>query len=336
MAGTTIQIGILGMGRLGTSIGLAIRRFVNRKESRQSFHMIGYDTDSARSKAARSQGALDAVASSPADCAAGRDIIVLTLPLGEVAGGLRAVTPALRDSTVILDFSAYKAVAEAWAQGDSDRRAHLLGVTALFNPHHLFDGVDDPEHASADLFDKGHLLIAGAADTEPAALELAADFASLLGASPQFIDLAEHDIWMTWMAALPAAVGVATFLALRSSAGWDGIRRAGNAEFGRLTSALAGMQIDDLRLLLSTDRAGLTRALDAVIASLTTVRELAADNDATGLNEAVTQAGEQYQEWLSRRRRGEWDASDPRLSIAEISARTSLLGGLFGKRGKND
>jgi prephenate dehydrogenase len=335
MAGNTIQIGILGMGRLGTSIGLAIRRFAARKETRQQFQVSGYDTDAARAKAARERGALDAVVSSPAECADGRDIVVIALPLGEVAGGLRAIAPALRDSAVILDFSPYKAIGATWAQSAPDRRAHLLGVTALFNPDHLFDGIDDPEHAAGDLFDRGHLLIAGAPDAEPAALELAADFAALLGAAPQFIDPAEHDVWMTWMTALPTALGIGAFLALRQSPGWDGIRRAGNAEFGRLTGALAGTQQDDLQLLLSTDRAGLTRALDAAIEALTVLRDLAAREDPAGLREAVARASEEYQDWLTRRRRGEWDPTEANLSMAEITARTSLLGGLLGRRSKN-
>jgi len=336
MASSTIQIGILGLGRLGTSIGLAIKRFVGRKETRQAFHVIGYDTDAGRAKAARARGALDATAAAPADCAADRDIVILTLPLGEVSGGLRAIAPALREASVILDFSTYKSMAMNWAQTAPLHAPYVLGVTALYNPNYLFDGLDDPDHAAPDLFDNGQLLIAGTPSTDPAALELASDFAGLLGASPQFIDLAEHDAWMTWMAALPAAMGTAAFMALRAAPGWDGIRRAGNAEFGRLTSPLASIQVDDLRLLLSIDRTGLTRALDAVIAALTTVRDLAAHSDAAGLHEAITQASEQYQDWLSRRRQGEWDPTDPRLSMVEISARTGLLGGLFGKRGKTD
>lgn len=335
MAGnTTIQIGILGMGRLGTSIGLAVKRFAARKETRQQFHVSGYDTDPARVKAARERGALDASVTLPSDCADGRDIIILALPPGEVTGGLRAIAPALRDSAVILDFSPYKAIGLKWAQSTPGLSAHLLGVTAVLNPDYLFDGVDDPDHAAPDLFDKGHLLIAGASDTEPAALELAADFAVLLGAAPQFIDPVEHDIWMTWMAALPAALGVGAFLALRQSAGWDGTRRAGNPEFGRLTSPLAGMHPEDLYLLLATDRAGLARALDSAIAALTTLRDLAMREDPAGLREAITQASEGYQDWLMRRRRGEWDPVETSLSMGEITARTNLLGGLLGRRSK--
>jgi len=167
-----IPIGILGLSRLGTSIGLAIKRFAAGKEAKQSFTITGYDTAPNNGPAAKSAKAIDALAKSAAECAADKAIVVLALPPGEVTGGLKAIEAVLHPGTVILDFSAFKRSAAAWGQQAVSRDLHLIGVTALYNPIHLFSGLEMVESAAADLFDGGHLLVAGAADAAPEAVEV--------------------------------------------------------------------------------------------------------------------------------------------------------------------
>lgn len=325
-----IPIGILGLSRLGTSIGLAIKRFATGKDARQTFTVTGYHTDPDNGAAAKSAKAIDALAKSAAECAADKAIVVLALPPGEVTGGLKLIETALRPGTVILDFSAFKRGAATWGQQAVSRDLHLIGVTALYNPAHLVSGLETVDHAAADLFDGGHLLVAGHADAAPEAIELAADFAALLGAQAHFVDPAEHDVWQVWMTALPAALGAAAFDAVRASDGWDGARRAGNADFARLTHHLADTTAADLRLLLTSDRAGTVRALDAAIAALTRLRTATADPNPAALDELLHQSAEAYNDWYARRRKGQWDDTDDTPDPVS----SSLLGGLLGRWGK--
>lgn len=330
MTTPTIQIGILGLRRTGTSIGLAIKRFAASNDARQSFTITGYDTENAHVDAAKTAKAIDHSAKTATECAAGQSIVVLTLPPGEMIGGLRAFHDGLRPGAVILDCSAFKSPALNWARSGLTADAHLIGITPLHNPAHLFDGIDDPAHARVDLFDGGHLLIAAPPNAAPDAIELAADFAGLLGATPHFVDADEHDAWQAWMTALPIALGVAGFDAMRAAHGWDGARRAGNADFGRLTHHLMDTHPDDLRALLTTDRPASTRALDAAILALQRVRDAVAAPDAAALDEVLHSAAESYEGWWIKRRKGQWDVQEDATTVA----RPGLLGGLIGRMGR--
>lgn len=334
---TIISIGILGLGRIGTSIGLAVKRHSARKEARQQFAVTGFDSDGDAADAARRKGALDNVARTAADAAANKDIVFLALPYGEVQGAYRVLKDVVRPGAVVLDASPLKLPSMEWAEKYLPAEAHMVGITLILNPQYLFDGADDAEHAAADLFDKGALLLAPGVKSEKDAIELASDFAALLGATPHFADPGEHDGWIGWMEALPALLGLAAFHTLRENKGWDDVQRAGNPSFGRLTHHLYDTHPDDLRDLLLHDRNNVVYQIDQLIDTLRALRQTLAENNRAALEEMLIESSKTYAEWYNRRHSERWsDKGEPPRPQARDALMSGFLGGYLSRRFRGD
>lgn len=328
-----ITVTIAGLGRVGASVGLALKRYNARPDARHQFDITGVEDRPGVLKDLEKLGAVDRMARSLADAARDRDIVVLALPYAELRRAYREGGPAVRPGGVVLDMAPLKLPSAAWAAEHLNAEAHQVGVTPVLNPQYLFDGLDDTSYAAADLFDKGTLLLMPAANCVPAAVELASDFATLLGASVRFMDPAEHDGLVGAVTGLPALLGVALFRAALTSPGWDDLQRMTNPDFGRATHHLFDTHPDDLRDLWLNNRDALLRHTDHLIATLQALRDVLAAGDRAAVEAAVIGAADAYSAWVNRRFSGNWDqqAPTPRPTTGE-TIMTGLMGGYLAKR----
>jgi prephenate dehydrogenase len=213
----------------------------------------------------------------------------------------------------------------------------MVGVMPILNAKYLFDGLDDAEHAAADLFDGGSLLLLPSPKCARDAVELASDFGELLGMTPRFGDPVEHDVWSAATEGLPAMLGLAAFYSLQRRNGWDDAQRVGNSSFGRLTHHLYDHHPDDMRDLMLNNRENLVRHIDATVETLQSLRALLAENDRAALEEMLIQTMDAYMTWVVHRREGRWDNLD---SPAQPSRSDLFMTGMFGsaltKRLKRD
>lgn len=324
----TINVGILGLGRISASIGLALKRYNARKDARQRFNVVGYDPSEVVVNAARTGNMVDAVTRSLIDAASNKDILVLALPYREVAAAYRTIGSEVRSGTVILDLSPLKLPSQRWAGKHLKADAYTVGMTPVINPAYLFDLTNEIARAAADTFDKGHILLMPHPQVPKEAVELAAHFADILGATPHFADPAEHDVWMASTEGLTAALGAAAFHAASHGDGWNDARRAGNPAFARLTYPLYESHPDDLRDLMLHNRDSMVRQIDATLQSLHTLRDILAHNDQKALEGLLIESAQRYQEWVIRREKGEWD--DAAQNTQRESSAEVFMSGLFG------
>lgn len=327
MAAATIKVGILGMGRVGASVGLALKRYNSSKDARQQFVTTGYAADNLQSQALKGVNPVDNVARSIEDAAFDKDIVVLALPYRDVQAAYQLIGKGLRAGTVLLDASPLKLPSQAWAEKYLNAEAHMVGVLPLLNGKYLFDGLDDTEHAAVDLFDGGSLLLLPSAKVEREAVELVADFGEILGMTALFGDPVEHDVWSAASEGLPAIMGLAAFYGLSRRDGWSDVRKVGNSAFGRLTHHLYDHNPDDLRDLLLNNRENLVRQIDATTETLGILRDLLAENDRAALEEVLIQSMESYMTWVMQRREGRWEKPD---SPTSPNKGELLMSGMFG------
>jgi prephenate dehydrogenase len=95
------KIAILGLGLIGGSLGLALRKH------RTDLHLTGYDVPAVREAALRRQ-VVDAVADSPQAAVAGADLVVLATPLTPMLALLDDMAPALRPGAMVTDVGSVK------------------------------------------------------------------------------------------------------------------------------------------------------------------------------------------------------------------------------------
>ncbi len=341
MAQQTISVGILGLGRIGRSVGLALKRYNTTKNAQQAFVVTGFDSRDILSSSAMQAKAVDHVSRSVIGAVEDKDIVVFALAASELPAAYRNVAGEIRVGGVLLDLSTYALPSLELAKKHLKAETHLVSMTPVLNPKYLFDGLDDEDHASEDLFDRGAFLIAPAVNTESEAVELAVGFAEIVGAAGVFVDPAEHDGWMASLESLPAILGLGTFASMTERDGWQDSRKAANASFGRLTHHLHDTHPDDLRDFLLNNRTNAVNALDHAIASFQTIRDILVNNDQLALEELIIRNSTAYEKWVNERNKGQWDSpnkSQDSQSVGDIAMR-GMFGGFLAKKlkgGKDD
>lgn len=328
-----VSVAVLGLGRVGASIVLALRRYNERKDSPHTFEVTAADMRAGIRDDAAKVG-LDRLEKDIFTAVRGKDIVVLALPYADVQDAYKAIATDLRPGTVVLDASPLKQPSLEWASRHLTAENHMVGITPILNPAYLFDGLDDTLHARADLFDKGNMLLMPGPSCIKEAIELASDFATILGSSPHFFDPVEHDSVAALTEGLPAVLALASFYMSAKSAGWADAQRVTNPAFGRLTRHLYDTHPDDLRDLLLNNRANTVRQIDELLIVLRTLRELISAGEQDALEAALLESSDNYNLWINRRAKAKWDDAAPADDGQSVGGMlmNGLMGGFLSRR----
>ncbi|MEQ8672973.1 MAG: prephenate dehydrogenase/arogenate dehydrogenase family protein [Aggregatilineales bacterium] len=318
-----VNIAILGLGKIGASIGLALKRY-NTNSKDHHFTITGYDSTADTSKAAKQMGAIDDIAQRPEIAVKNKDIVIVALPYGEVKNAYDFMAQDLRQGVVILDVSVLCQTSMEWAKKFLPKDAHLVCAKPIVNSKYLFNGVDKTDEAVADLFDNGTILLMPSVTCIPEAISLATDLAKILGAFPHFLDPAEHDGLVTATEVLPDFMGVVYFYMLSQSPGWGDMQRVGNSNFGMFSHALFDTHPDDLRDEILNSGDNLVRYVDQMIAQLRNFRSVIASKDDAALEAALGEASKDYEQWINRRHNNKWQGEDM------LDSNSSSVGGMMG------
>lgn len=325
-----LSIAILGLGRVGASVGLALRRYM-RDGGKNSFTINGYDPRGKDvEQQAKTMGAIDNFHRRAHQAARGQDIVIIALPhYDETEAIYREIAPDLREGVVILDMSPLKTPSQAWAGKHLSSDHHVVGMTPTFNVRYLYERVNTTEKAAEDLFDGGMMFISPAVSAASEAVDLALSFAGLLGARTHFVDPAEHDALIGAMETLPMLLGVASFYAMMTSRGWGDLQRYTNPPFGALTRDLHDLHPDALRDILLNNSENLVRSLDELLATMHGLREMLHEQDRDGLEVLLQNAAREYEAWINRRIKGDWEGAAKKSE--EITAGGMVMDSLFGR-----
>lgn len=329
---STVTVAILGLGRVGASIALALKRYNQKKDAQHNFQVTCAEMRAGIREDAQKVGLTERIEHNLFSAAQNRDIVVLALPYADMQSAYKEIGGEIRAGAVVLDMSALKQPSLEWAQKHLHKEAHLVGLTPILNPQYLFDGLEDTLHARADLFDKGNMLVMPSPSCIKEAVELAADFSTLIGSSPHFFDPAEHDSLMALTEGLPALLGMVSFYLASSNPGWHDAQRLTNPAFGRLTRPLYDTHPDDLRDQWMYNRESLVRQVDEFMAALQKFRAVLAKGDRDALEAALVESSDQYSAWINRRHNARWDEDKTEQSHSFGNMLASGLMGTFLSR----
>ena len=336
----TISVTIIGLGRIGASIGLALNRYNRKGNTAHTFEVVGVDNRPAVLQEAEKMGAVSKTMRNIYNAVRDRDIVVLALPYAEVRSTYQAMGDGVRAGGVVVDMSPLKASSIQWASEYLPDEAHLVGAAPVVNPVYLHDGLDDTEHAAEDFFDKGSMMLMPAPNCIREAVELASDFSALLGAQVHFMDPMEHDSLIAATHSLPNLLGVMSFYALSHNPGWGDIQRLTNPPFGRLTHQLFDTHPDDMRDMWLHNKDSIIHYLDTLMESMQEIRGVLAAGDQDALEAVLTEAADDYSTWINHRHNNQWDDGNktPGAPSTGDSIMTTLMGGFISRkiRGEED
>jgi prephenate dehydrogenase len=312
----TVQITIIGMGQVGTSIGLALAAHTEK------IHRSGHDKNFERANKARSLGALDKVEINLPRSVEGADLVILALPMDAIEETLRIIAPDLRQECVVLDTAPYKAPVADWARTHLPPGRHYIGLVPSLGPHQI-SGMERPPHA--DLFRDGVIGLVSPPGTPGEAVRLASDLVALLGAEPFFIDMAEADSLMASAHILPQLLSAALLDMTVDAPGWREMRRLAGRPYA--TATLPAASQDDPKSLthaaLANPQASLA-AIDSYIQTLSALRTTIAAGEADELGRRLEQAQTGRDKWWGERASGDWQKVE--FGVSELPKKRSFLG----------
>jgi prephenate dehydrogenase len=323
----TVQITIIGMGQIGTSIGLALA------EHKDLVTRVGHDKDVRITNKAKDMGALDRVDINLPNSVADAQMVILALPLDQIQETLKFIAQDLKEEVVVMDTAPVKSVVAEWAKELLPPKRYYIGLTPVINPEYLHTFDTGVEAAHADLFKNGMMAILTPQGVPSEAIRLATDFTHLLGAEHLFVDPVELDSLMSATHILPQLMAAVLLNTTVDQPGWYEARKLAGRPYAEATGAM--VQFGGANALASQALSAhehLERLIDALIENLYELR-----NDLHSLNgekftQELVRARLGRERWLNERSRANWAATEsaPPVELPtakEVFARMFTFGG---------
>ncbi len=278
---------VCGVGLIGGSFALGL------KAAGAVGEIVGLGRTSAPLAAARGLDVIDRVAGDWADALRGADLVLLAMPVGQMAPVFVALAPHLAPETIVTDGGSTKSDVVAAA------RATLGAKIGQFVPGHPIAGAEKSgvAAAQADLYVDKRVVLTPLAENSAAAVGLVQSAWEACGAKVSHLAPEEHDRVFAAVSHLPHLLAFALvhdFAQRPNSDQLFGFAAGGFRDFTRIASSHPEMWRD----ICVANRHALLQELDAYMVELMRTRVLLAGGDAAGLEAMFNTARERRDAWL--------------------------------------
>jgi len=184
-----MTVGIVGLGLIGGSIGLALRD--------PSRRIVGYDPVAKSQEVAKSRFCVDEIGTLAE--VAQSDIVFVAAPPDSVVDVLTEIATLRAESTVVTDCASIKAQIVQWAAATKAN---------WFVPGHPMAGHEKSgaKYASAWLFRDARWILTPVTKTDRSAVRAVETLVKAAGAKPVRLDAGEHDRHVAVLSHLPHVV----------------------------------------------------------------------------------------------------------------------------------
>jgi prephenate dehydrogenase len=322
-----VQLTIIGLGQIGTSIGLCLAK------SASQIHRVGHDKSSELLRQAQKMGAIDHFQSNLHTAVENADVIVLAVPVDNVQSTLQAILPDLKSGVVVLDCSPINKAILEWAGQSFQPERYFLKFIPTLNPIYLLDTVVGIQAAHADEFHNGVIYICSPGGTHPDALKLAVDMTTLLGAKALFSDPLEVDGLLAAQHLLPQLMSAALVNATIEEPGWIEGRKIAGSAYTTVSEPLLHLdEVEILGLSAIMNKDNAARVLDNLISALVDLREVITEGDQAALHALLSHAVVGRQNWWEQRNKADWSVEAPMPSIPSSGQWVGRLVGIPSQR----
>ena len=306
------RIAIIGLGLIGTSLGMAIRQSMGR-----DVEVIGTDLETSHIATAKKMGAIDRDERTIPGAVQGADVVILATPILAMRDLMEFLAPYLTEGTVVTDVGSTKKDVVAWGE-------ELLPAGVSFVGGHPMSGKETagPKDADSAMFQGAVYAICPAPSATEEATKSIVAIALAIGAKPYFIDTVEHDSYVGAVSHLPFLLSVSFVNTTTKSAGWREMSRLASSGFRDMSRLAAGDPVMH-RDIAVTNRDTVVYWLDEFIKNLHSLRNLVKD-DQEGLEKALVDAWEGRARWVINR-----DDEEPMIGEG-VNASDQFMGMILG------
>ena len=307
------KIAIIGLGLIGTSMGLAIKQTATK-----GLEVVGIDLEPSNASTARKMGAIDRDVRTIVEAVQGADLVIAAIPVLAMRDLFEFLSEFLQPGTIVTDTGSTKQDVVAWAE-------ELLPDGVSFVGGHPMAGKETsgPRDAEAAMLNGAVYAICASRNASQEAVQAVVSLVQAIGAKPYFVDPAEHDSYVAAVSHLPFMLSVSLVNATSKSVGWREMARLASSGYRDLSRLASGDPIMH-RDIAVTNRDALVYWLDEYIKDLHRLRGMVKDDQA-GLEQALVEAWEARARWMLGRESGE-DAS----AFEGLKASDQFMGMLLG------
>ena len=277
------RIAILGLGYIGGSIGLGLK-----KARLKNTEIVGYDDWRRARRTADKEGVVDNVVGSVREAVEGAGLVIVATPPAAVEEMFEQMAPHLGRGAAVTDVAASKRVIHAAAADHLPRGVSFIGGHPMAGSAATF-GI---ENAAADLFQGTRWFVCSTPGATEASVRSVLGMIRELGAEPHFLNDDEHDYLMAAVSHLPLLVSTALFTMLRGSEGWTDFGRGAGDTF----KTMAGYNAGDPSLtteIMITNREQVQHWIDRLVVELHRLRDVL-DGDEEAVFEEFANAQMHY------------------------------------------
>lgn len=236
-------VGIVGVGLIGASIGMALR------QRGAADHIVGVDIDPEAIGAARELGAIDT-----GDLELGSlrvaDLVLVAVPPDDVVGTAMKTAAVMKAGSVLTDVASTKAAIVRELDERLPSRVHYIGGHPIAGSEGRGARMADPA-----LLEGRPFLLTPTDHTNPTAVAVMTEVAERLGMQPVLLSPDDHDELVAQVSHLPYLLAVAAIAAVTDRA----IGISGPAFSG--LARVAGSPVELWMQICRSNRAAIKRAL---------------------------------------------------------------------------
>jgi prephenate dehydrogenase len=254
------RVAIIGLGLIGTSIGLGLRDWAARdkRAGGDKLHVVGFDIDIAQQQQAKRMKATDDMTWDMPSVVRDADLVIVATPVGAVPQVFETIGDHLKHGSVVTDVCSTK--------------GEVIGG------HPMAGKTQSTEAAEATLFKGATWCVCPSVRASEAAVQTVLGMISALEAEPQFIDPEEHDGFVGGVSHLPFVLSTALMNTVSAGPAWRDMKLLSASGF-RDVSRLAAGSAEMHRDICISNRDSILRWLDEYTAQLGEFRSLLAGDD---------------------------------------------------------
>lgn len=215
------RITIVGMGPIGTSLGLALKQ-----SKLEDIEIVGTSGDKKNLSTASKMGAVDSTTGNLRKAVTGAQVVIFDSPLHEMGELLEAVGPILENGAVVTDTGSSKIRVLDWARDSIPRTASFVAGHPLIR--HTMDEVVD---ADPVVFRGIEYCIIPSQNAGENAVRTVVRLVEAIGSKTVFLDPHEHDSYVAAMNHLPMVMSTAFVNATAGSSSWREMHRLAASDF---------------------------------------------------------------------------------------------------------
>ena len=285
------KVVVCGVGLIGGSFALAL------KATGAAGQVVGLGRTRAPLEEALRLGVVDRIEASWPEALRGADLVLLGMPVGQMAPVMAVLAPHLEPGTLVTDGGSTKTDVVAAA------RAAFGARIGQFVPGHPIAGAEKSGVAAArgDLYRDRRVVLTPVPENAPASVARVRAAWEICGARVSILAPEEHDRVFAAVSHLPHLLAFALVHDLAGRPNSDqlfGFAAGGFRDFTRIASSHPEMWRD----ICLANRAALLGELDAYMTELLQTRVLLAAGDSAGLETMFASARARRDAWLDGQR----------------------------------